>query len=579
TLTRENQERSLLVEADRGKAVARRAEATTVVERATLRFEQQGTQRDTLVEKRHRGQAALLARELEQGGPCPVCGSSDHPAPAQAQDDLPSDSALDDAEANLEMARENLKNSQSILSKAEEETTRLNAKVDALREALGENRDIDVDVLRKQEQDAIRERNQSEEAADRLPRLERGETDALAALTAAEKTLTQQRERREKAAAELEAARQVEASILGSLPPDIRTAEALEAAILQASTTLDQRVQALEDTRTGFEKARNEHQVALARHQATKEQHATAAERDQDSEVELEKSIAEEGFDGRQDFLDARRTDEAMEALDMQIREWTERRTRIAARLEAARKDTEGLTDPDIPALETAARSANEDHEASLQELGRVSKEIEDLENTRTRLIQIEEEQSEDTRSKQLVGRLSRAANGDNGANLSFERFVLAALLEEVLVQATSRLQTMSNGRYTLHRATGSRDLRKKGGLDLEVLDAQTGRSRPVSTLSGGEGFAASLALALGLADIVQSQTGGTHLDAIFVDEGFGTLGEEDLDAVMSALQDLRKGGRLVGIISHVRELADRIPVRLEVHRGSKGSHTEFLLN
>jgi exonuclease SbcC len=549
------------------------------VERATLRFEQQGTQRDTLVEKRHRGQAALLARELEQGGPCPVCGSSDHPAPAQAQDDLPSDSALDDAEANLEMARENLKNSQSILSKAEEETTRLNAKVDALREALGENRDIDVDVLRKQEQDAIRERNQSEEAADRLPRLERGETDALAALTAAEKTLTQQRERREKAAAELEAARQVEASILGSLPPDIRTAEALEAAILQASTTLDQRVQALEDTRTGFEKARNEHQVALARHQATKEQHATAAERDQDSEVELEKSIAEEGFDGRQDFLDARRTDEAMEALDMQIREWTERRTRIAARLEAARKDTEGLTDPDIPALETAARSANEDHEASLQELGRVSKEIEDLENTRTRLIQIEEEQSEDTRSKQLVGRLSRAANGDNGANLSFERFVLAALLEEVLVQATSRLQTMSNGRYTLHRATGSRDLRKKGGLDLEVLDAQTGRSRPVSTLSGGEGFAASLALALGLADIVQSQTGGTHLDAIFVDEGFGTLGEEDLDAVMSALQDLRKGGRLVGIISHVRELADRIPVRLEVHRGSKGSHTEFLLN
>jgi exonuclease SbcC len=136
----------------------------------------------------------------------------------------------------------------------------------------------------------------------------------------------------------------------------------------------------------------------------------------------------------------------------------------------------------------------------------------------------------------------------------------------------------MSSGRYTLHRATGVQDGRRKGGLDLDVLDAYTGRSRPVGTLSGGEGFEASLALALGLADTVQAQSGGIRLDAIFVDEGFGSLGSDDLDAVIGALEDLQEGGRLVGVISHVSELAERIPARLEISKKRTGSSARFVV-
>ena len=143
---------------------------------------------------------------------------------------------------------------------------------------------------------------------------------------------------------------------------------------------------------------------------------------------------------------------------------------------------------------------------------------------------------------------------------------------------ANLRLSPMTHQRYQLRRAEGAGDRRRRGGLDLEVMDAYTGRSRPVSTLSGGEGFETALSLALGLADTVQARSGGIQLDAIFVDEGFGSLGESDLDAVIQALQDLQDGGRLVGIISHVHELRERIQTRLEVTKGRDGSRVRFVM-
>lgn len=136
----------------------------------------------------------------------------------------------------------------------------------------------------------------------------------------------------------------------------------------------------------------------------------------------------------------------------------------------------------------------------------------------------------------------------------------------------------MSEQRYHLQRATSLKDRRRGAGLDLEIFDANTGSARPASTLSGGEGFEACLSLALGMADTVQAQSGGIHLESIFVDEGFGSLGGEDLDRVIQALQSLQEGGRLVGVISHVRELRERIGARLEVHKARDGSQTKFVV-
>lgn len=137
---------------------------------------------------------------------------------------------------------------------------------------------------------------------------------------------------------------------------------------------------------------------------------------------------------------------------------------------------------------------------------------------------------------------------------------------------ANERFETMSQSRYTLHRATEVADARSGAGLDLLVDDAYTGERRPVSTLSGGEGFQAALALALGLSDTVQNAHGGRRLETLFIDEGFGSLDAEALDRALETLLDLRTSGRLVGIISHVAELKERIDARVEVHAGMEGS-------
>jgi len=147
------------------------------------------------------------------------------------------------------------------------------------------------------------------------------------------------------------------------------------------------------------------------------------------------------------------------------------------------------------------------------------------------------------------------------------------------LAAATQRLRLMSRGRYLLQRVAEAQGGRSAGGLDLQVLDQWTSTTRPVSTLSGGESFQASLALALGLAEVVQSTAGGIHLETIFVDEGFGTLDPEALDLAVRTLKDLQQVGRLVGIISHVQELKEHnIDARLEVTQGHRGSTAKFVV-
>ena len=152
----------------------------------------------------------------------------------------------------------------------------------------------------------------------------------------------------------------------------------------------------------------------------------------------------------------------------------------------------------------------------------------------------------------------------------------LGALLDDVLRKANLRLKVMSAGRYQLSRRREAEDKRKNTGLDMDVFDNYTGASRPANTLSGGETFLASLSLALGLADVVQEYAGGIHLDAMFIDEGFGTLDAESLDLALKTLTRLQGSGRLIGIISHVAELEERIPAKLRITKTDRGSSAAF---
>ena len=161
---------------------------------------------------------------------------------------------------------------------------------------------------------------------------------------------------------------------------------------------------------------------------------------------------------------------------------------------------------------------------------------------------------------------------------LNFQRFVLGVHLDRVLQIASLRLREMTGKRYELERSGEAHGRARAAGLDLEVFDAWTGESRPVSTLSGGESFMAALSLALGLAEAVQELSGGIRLDTIFVDEGFGSLDTEALDHALSTLTTLQENGRLVGIISHLAEVKERVDARLEVTVAKTGSTARFVV-
>ncbi|MBA3745190.1 MAG: hypothetical protein H0X00_20070 [Sporichthya sp.] len=169
------------------------------------------------------------------------------------------------------------------------------------------------------------------------------------------------------------------------------------------------------------------------------------------------------------------------------------------------------------------------------------------------------------------------AGQGQNTRRMTLSAFVLAARLEEVAEVASERLLRMTQGRYCLVHTDAGRDGRRRAGLGLLARDSWTGVDRDTATLSGGETFLASLALALGLADVVCAEAGGARLESLFVDEGFGSLDSDTLDEVMDVLDGLREGGRIVGVVSHVAELRQRIPTQLHVRKHETGSTVSVL--
>jgi exonuclease SbcC len=290
----------------------------------------------------------------------------------------------------------------------------------------------------------------------------------------------------------------------------------------------------------------------------------------------FEEALAAAHFHDRTDFDRARRRPEEMQSLADTLDTYASALTAATQRLAVAEQLAEGLSLPDLPALQAERNEAQNRFAQAAEALGRAQSERAALDHLDTELNRLTQALGVQDRRFRAVANLARVARGDDGDRVSFERYVQGAILDEVLVSASGRLRRMSKQRYALRRVALSTDQRKAGGLQLEITDTHTGRARSVSSLSGGEGFQASLALALGLSDVVQRHAGGIRLDTVFIDEGFGSLDPEALDLALRTLEDLNQGGRLVGLISHLEEVKARIPARLEVTPGPGGSHARF---
>ena len=366
-----------------------------------------------------------------------------------------------------------------------------------------------------------------------------------------------------------------------AVPADLATPEALAA----ARTVADALVASLEASlaaATSQERAANESTIAAD----TASTAAEAADRDRTRELEqavatFEQAVRGAGFGSIDDWRAACLTAPVIAEIDARLTAFDTSLAQAQDRAARAREAATNVEAPDLEALTAAVAATKAAHTAAHDAATLTEATAKELIGEVTRAEAAKHVADEALKRQTRVQNLATIARGVQGGSvpkISFQSYVLARVLDQVLDAATLRLLKVSQGRYEVRRRLEARSRVGQAGLDIEILDRYTGQARDARTLSGGESFQASLSLAFGLSDVVQQHVGGVHLDCIFVDEGFGSLDPEALDNALAMLKELQVNGRLVGIISHVGDLRQHIDARLTLTRTPNGSTAAFHL-
>jgi len=551
------------VAADSAALVTERARRDRLHEAHLAAWERANKQRATALrvrEARIDGMRAELAAALVDGAPCPVCGSLDHPELCE----LTGESVSREQER---AANEAADRASAEADKAAQRVAAADAIIGELTQRLGDEGftvPAEPAELSAAAAQAMADASRRDAEAGRIAMTATGLTDLQRGLDALE------------AAIAASAAKQVE--VTEKRTAALNEADAATARAAAARGQLRDELGGAPDLAAALEAARRQAETLTAAADAADEAARTAAEA-RDAAERAIRAATDAGFGTSV----ANTVDAAREA-----RREPRWRTGAAERISRHEAETQAvatlLADPDlevpleppapVAAATEAAAQARDQHDAAIAAHDRARHTAGQLATLRPQLTDALAALQPLKERAELARHLADLAGG-LGANqykMTLSSFVLAARLEEVAAAASERLLTMTAGRYSLVH-TDARKGGAKSGLGLLACDSWTGVDRDTSTLSGGETFLASLALALGLADVVTAEAAGTPMEALFVDEGFGTLDEDTLDEVMNVLDGLREGGRIVGIVSHVTELRQRVPAQVHVRKGHHGSH------
>lgn len=522
------------------------------------------------------GMVGEIGAELQNGCPCPVCGSTQHPTPAKPSPDAATAQDVQRAEAAAAVARRNLDDAETAL-----------ATVRGRHDERAAAHYADLRALNQQEQHDDVSPGVPQPSAAR-------DCDVLrTALVAAQQVLSETAVRRD-----LQASLTSELSMLTASATDAQqecSADEAEAAAAKARLCEAQEaLRALDSRRISLQDQHAEncwcdpvdrddpvtrhHRLDSAAQRLREADHARqlAAEGDRHAAADLTESLEAHGFrdlaaaqGARMDPVDTERVEARITA----ERAGYDQAVGVLDQPQVVRAEATAV--PDIAALEEAAQASEQRRRAATHGVSTADRAVREMEDIATS-VQALVVASDPARSElSVLGTLADTASGlgKNVLRMRLTSYVLAARLESVTALANERLAVMSDGRFTLEHSDELAKGGARSGLSLRVLDGWTGSSRDTATLSGGEAFIASLALALGLGDAVLQDAGGRPLESLFVDEGFGSLDEQTLDQVMSVLDGLRTGGRSVGIVSHVAELRHRIHSTIEVLKTETGSH------
>jgi exonuclease SbcC len=497
-----------------------------------------------LKERRLRGIAAELAAALRDGRPCVVCGATEHPDPARTAAghvDRAAEEAAQQAQQRAEDARAEAERDTQTLREALAgaaagagcaTTAELAAAAADLQRSCAAARGVAAGL---------------HDAREALARAEREYEQRRSQQQAAERRAAAGTSRREALAREQSRLEEESAQARGGAESVAARAALLECHIAVLAEAADA-VRAAEET----------------------------ARRLKDADVRLADAACRAGFDTPEAAAAAVLTEPRRRGLQQQLDQWQTGTAAAAAEL-ADRHSAEAADRPpaDLEAAQAAVDAATRRLRAASAAESAAATRCDELDRLSARAVadarRLAPLREEYERVARLAG-LAAGTSAENERRMRLESYVLAARLEHVAAAANARLRRMSAGRYTLVHSDARAGGRGRSGLGLHVVDSWTGSERDTATLSGGETFFVSLALALGLADVVTDEAGGTRLDTLFIDEGFGGLDEQTLDEVLDVLDSLRERDRTVGIVSHVADLRQRIPAQLEVVKARDGS-------
>ncbi len=535
-------------------------------------------------------QAGILANELVDGVPCPVCGSLDHPNPASKSGGrIPTEEEL--KKKKIEFEKHEKKNNEKIINLTEINSNANNAlqnindilKSINIEKNFGNYEDNLKDIIRDKGielknlidsindelKDIVIKINNKDELQKRNKELE----EDIKILEASIELLnTEDKE----TFAKLEGLKASSNNLKKDIPDEVDSINSL-------TKSIKDKEKQLEDSKNRLialvKKRDNTIKILEGEKSKCREIEKSIKELKKDIEKAKENfvvSLGKEGFLNVEDYNNTKGDIDKIDILDKEIIEYNKKIGILMESKETLNKKCENISAVSIEEIDNSIKCMKIDEKEKEDKLKQEFSIIDNNMNVLKKVIELNKEFKEKEDEYRVIGELSELSNGRKAPYISFERYVLASYFQDIIDAANLRLEKMTGDRFSLRRKTSKSKGAGQKGLELEVYDNYTASSRDVSSLSGGESFKASLSLALGLSDVVQSNSGGVSLETMFVDEGFGTLDPQSLDNAIDSLLDLQRGGRLVGIISHVEELKERVDAKLEVNATKNGSIAKF---
>lgn len=533
---------------------------------------------DEMAQKWLNNEAATLAEKLHDGESCPVCGSSEHPQKAHregisiSKDELElANQELERVESDYRIAKANYESVGHQLNNKKEELTKFDLKIEEIERTnlklQQEKTNLEQEVV-----DLRESRSQLGTIKEMLNKQSKVTEDLIMAKNECEKALME-------SSASLETKQAIFNHTIQTIPEEVRELNVLEKKI----EDLQVKKKGMEKRWNEIQKKREEARDRLASIKSAEVHAITSLSEAEDKRVKSKErftnALEKFSFSSEEAYQKARLDENALNKLKKEIEEFKQQYYSVREaikELNGLLKDKERV---DLKAIEQKLTELKQVYERAFEAYNKSVESEKAIVKLKQNLKDSSDEIAKLEKTYGKIASLYDVVRGHNGMKLSFERYIQIEYLEQIIHAANERLRDMSNGQFALIRSDRQEVRGRQSGLGLDVYDAYTGQTRDVKTLSGGEKFNASLCLALGMADVIQSFQGAVSIDTMFIDEGFGSLDEESLNNAIDTLIDLQKSGRIIGVISHVEELKAAFPAILEVRKSREGhSNTKFLI-